>query len=497
MHHKHIKLLVKKQLKKQYPRWKRLTRKEKKKIAKEVIDEVIKLYDFTQPINASTEELLGIEEQAPTLGIMNLDKMAQFIDRFNKSRLIRINSHPRHPSYIQDEELRVIDNLLDDLIINDLLSYRGYTPSMREFFLSTLFRAELLKALKYPEISYRKYCDKEYMGKDRKQNRAFIGLPLNSSKIIDHTQLSKFRSALTFTQMANLTVYILHHFYQNGLLGECILHGVDSTELANDCRRPLASIEIGSKKVRVYEDIDCDCGTRRNKRDKSVYVIGYRMHTLSVINAKTGHSYPLVSLLAPANHHDSNFIKPLVVLAQAMGIELKLITADEAYNDTDGSLYKETGVHLISPPSSKVNLPKHVNPETMEVMYDELCEIPMKHIGCGEQDHEFKCGATPGECPLADKCPQCRFIPIDNGYFQRIPYGSQHVSKALEIRKNAERPFNLLKKREGLEQVRVRTQHALLARCTFTTIATLLLEMAGTRKKQKTVSRQMPLYANA
>jgi hypothetical protein len=497
MHHKHIKLLVKKQLKKQYPRWKRLTKKEKKKIAKKVIDEVIKLYDFTQPINATTEELLGIEEQVPTLGIMNLDEMAQFIDRFNKSKLIRINSHPRHPSYIQDEELRVIDNLLDDLIINDLLSYRGYTPSMRESFLSTLFRAELLKALKYPEISYRKYCDEDYMGKDRKQNRAFIGLPLNSSKIIDHTQLSKFRSALSFTQMVNLTVYILHHFYQHGLLGECILHGVDSTELANDCRRPLASIKIGGKKVRVYEDIDCDCGTRRNKRDKSVYVIGYRMHTLSVINAKTGHSYPLVSLLAPANHHDSHFIKPLVLLAQAMGIELKLITADEAYNDTDGSLYKETGVHLISPPSSKVKLPEHVNPQTMEVMYDELCEIPMKHIGCSDQDHEFKCGAAPGECPLADKCPQCRFIPIDNGYFQRIPYDSQLVSKALEIRKNAERPFNLLKNREGLEQVRVRTQHALLARCTFTTIATLLLEMAGTRKKQETVSRQMPLYANA
>jgi len=30
------------------------------------------------------------------------------------------------------------------------------------------------------------------------------------------------------------------------------------------------------------------------------------------------------------------------------------------------------------------------------------------------------------------------------------------VSKALDIRKNGERPFNLLKKREGLEQVRVR-----------------------------------------
>jgi hypothetical protein len=31
------------------------------------------------------------------------------------------------------------------------------------------------------------------------------------------------------------------------------------------------------------------------------------------------------------------------------------------------------------------------------------------------------------------------------------------VSKAIDIRKNGERPFNLLKKREGLEQVRVRS----------------------------------------
>jgi len=284
MHEKHIKLLVKKQIKKQYPNWKRLTKKEKRAIAKQVTEEVIKLYDFHQPIQDPIEELLGIEEQAPTPGIMNLEEMAQFIERFNKSKLIKISSHSRHPSYIQDEELRLIDSLLDDLIINDLLSYRGYTPSMRDFFLSTFFRAELLKALKYPEISYRKYCTKEYMGKDRKQNRAFLGLPLNSSRIVDHSQLSKFRSSLTFTQMVNVTVYILYHFYQQGLLGECILHGIDSTELANECKRPLFSIKIGDKKIRIYEDLDCDCGPRRNKRDKSLYVIGYRMHTLTAIN---------------------------------------------------------------------------------------------------------------------------------------------------------------------------------------------------------------------
>lgn len=158
---------------------------------------------------------------------------------------------------------------------------------------------------------------------------------------------------MKFTQLVNLIVYILYHFQQSGLLDGCVLHGVDSTELANECRLPLASLKIKGKKIRIYNDIDCDSGKRRGKRDKSPYVVGYRLHTLTAIHAKSGHSFPLVSLLAPANHHDSLFLKPLIDLAQAMGIDLKLITADEAYHDNNGDLFKETGVHLVTPPSSK------------------------------------------------------------------------------------------------------------------------------------------------
>jgi hypothetical protein len=42
------------------------------------------------------------------------------------------------------------------------------------------------------------------------------------------------------------------------------------------------------------------------------------------------------------------------------------------------------------------------------------------------------------------------------------------VSKALDIRKNGERPFNLLKKRKRLEQVRVRSHYGVVVRTTFT-----------------------------
>jgi hypothetical protein len=163
---------------------------------------------------------------------------------FNENRIIKFNSYKRSPIYIKDEELAFVDGLIDDVIINRILSYDGYRPAMRDLFPANLFRAELLKAIKYPEISYRKFCTEEYLGLDRKQNRVFIGLPLHRKVMIDHSQLSKFRSSLTFTQQINLLVYILHHFYQSGLLGDCVLHGVDSTELANDCRIPLASLDI-------------------------------------------------------------------------------------------------------------------------------------------------------------------------------------------------------------------------------------------------------------
>jgi len=489
MHHKAIKSQIRKQLKTKYPNWKRLSRKEKKIIAKMVLNEVVKDYDFNQQIDTPLAELLGIQAQLPTAGMMDLEAMGRFIAVHENNMFFKFRNKKRPPLNIKDKELRLIDEILDDQIINKLLFYEGYSPAMRDLYPHNFLRAELLKAIKYPEISYRKFCgdDKTYkghkensgfIGMDNKQNRAFIGLPLNRKQMISHVQMSQFRASLTFTQLTNLTVYIIYHLKERGLLDGPVLHGVDSTELAVDCQRLMATVTIKGKKIRIYDDVDCDCGRRRKKQDKSIYVVGYRLHTLSAINAQTGHSIPLISLLAPANHHDSQFLLPLVQLAKAIGLELKLVTADEAYHDNDGILYDQNGVHLIKPPSSKVSLPAHVDSDTLQVRLDELCEIPMQYIGIEEQGHEFKCDAAPGQCARAIICPQCRYIGFDNGYFQRLLYGSDAVLKALDIRKNSERPFNLLKKREGLEQVRVRSQHGLVAKSTFTTMATGADEIA-------------------
>mgnify|MGYP001811843031 FL=1 len=238
MHHKVIKAQIRKQLKTQYLNWHRLTKKEKKAVAKKVLDEVVANYDFKQEVTTPVEELLSIETQMPTAAIMNLDEMGRFIDSHKNSVLFKLNSKKRHPLHIKDEELRFIDDLLDDQIINKLLSYKGYAPAMRELYASNFLRAELLKVVKYPEISYRKFCGDDkvykghkdhspYIGMDNKQNRAFIGLPLNRKQMLSHVQLCQFRSSLTFSQLVNLTVYILYHLRDTGI---CLLYTSDAAD---------------------------------------------------------------------------------------------------------------------------------------------------------------------------------------------------------------------------------------------------------------------------
>ena len=499
---KDIKTQIRKQLKKEFPKWKRLSMKEKKAISKKVLEEVISSYDFDKEIETSLDELLGIEGQHPAAGIMNIEEMKNFIKNHNNSKMFNIEKF-QHPA-IKDKELKIIDQILDNDIINRLLSYDSYSPAMRQFYPSTFFRAELLKAIKFPEISYRKFCgddnsysghkiNNKYTGTSQKENRAFIGLPLNKNLMLTHAQLSQFRSSLTFNQLVNLMVYILAHFQDKGFLGGDNIHCVDSTELAIDCQKLLAKLDINGQKIRIYDDIDSDCGKRRNKRDKSVYVVGYRLHTLTAINSKTGQSYPLISLVAPANHHDSHFLAPLISLGQSIGLDIKLVTVDEAYNDKSGAIYEKTGVNIIRPANGKVKNPKNVDIETMTVNFDGLCDIPMEYVGVENNIHEFKCNVGVDECPRAGTCPRYRNISVDTGHFQRILHNRNEVTKALNIRKNGERPFNLLKKREGLDQIRVRSQHGVIAKGMFTTIATLLIEMAGTRKKIKKKQMQLKL----
>ena len=115
-------------------------------------------------------------------------------------------------------------------------------------------------------------------------------------------------------------------------------------------------------------------------------------------------------------------------------------------------------------------------------------------MGALQDGHEFGCASKPGDCIFESTCTKSRVIDFDKGHFQPMPSFHNASQQATDIKKNCERPFNLMKKREGLETTRVRSQHGVVIRSAFTTIVTLLIEMAGTRhqpKKQENEQREL------
>ena len=79
------------------------------------------------------------------------------------------------------------------------------------------------------------------------------------------------------------------------------------------------------------------------------------------------------------------------------------------------------------------------------------------------------------------------------GCFGAIPKQIEALEQVIDLRKNIERPFNLLKHREGLEPLRARSQQGVMAVATFATMANLFLEITATRKTKKKEKLQMKL----
>ncbi len=99
MQRKEIKAIARKQLKRNYPDWTRLKKREKREIAKKVLDEAVANYDFKKEIKTDKSELLGIELQKITSGMMNMDEMAQFIEKHKNDVLFKFNTAQRYPMH--------------------------------------------------------------------------------------------------------------------------------------------------------------------------------------------------------------------------------------------------------------------------------------------------------------------------------------------------------------------------------------------------------------
>ncbi len=88
MHRKNIRRLAKKQLKINHPYWKAMGKKQKKKLIKQILDEVLKDYDFSQTLNVPIEELTGIENHIPPREIKNLTEMNRYIKNDNANSFL-------------------------------------------------------------------------------------------------------------------------------------------------------------------------------------------------------------------------------------------------------------------------------------------------------------------------------------------------------------------------------------------------------------------------
>jgi len=481
---KTLKQLVVKQIKKNYPKFNSHTKREKKEIIKNIWEQVYNNFDLNTEPELSKQELLNIEPLPQD--IITIEQMKQLMAQK------QTNIIPLMPQasikYIQDAELKEIYDIVNWNLINRLLADKNYTPGKRELQPVHFFRAELLKNLKYAELSYRKYTENEINHPERKEYRAFIGL--KSDQSISHSQLSQFRSAVTFNKLLNVMVYFICLFLENKPLSPSTFYAMDSTEIAaKTSPYPLFKMKLGDKWIRVYQDIDADVGTRRPKRDKATFVVGYRLHTLTVIDAQNEIAYPLLSILAPANHHDSNFLELLVAFAKNIGLNLTIVTTDQAYGDRDELEYihNKHNVIILNAPKELTQLPKHVDATTYAVRKNASCSVDMVYAGCDPQyGHEFHCQAQAGDCPFEGSCNKFRHIPVDTGVFGKIPYFLDDAQKMVAMRKVAERPFNLIKHRDGLEPLRTKGIHNSTVVATMANIATLVIEIAGHRKKVKT-----------
>lgn len=492
---KKIKCQLRKVVKKNLPGYKALPNKQKKKALSDILRQILDNYDINQA-TANNYELCNIEPIPEN--IYTLETIKQALVAY-KSGVLPFKLRMKTTA-IKDAELQLINALCDWSFINNLLTPENYSHNHREKYPVHLFKAELLKSLKYPELSYRKYCEREINNKERKENRAFIGL--RRDQIIHHTQLSNFRAGLSWRKLINIMVYFIYLFLKHKKLPKDVTYAIDSTELAEKISTyPLVKMKYKGEEIRIYQDIDADCGSRRSKRDKAKFVVGYRLHTLTVIDPQTQKAYPLLSLLAAANHHDSNFLEMLIDLGKAIGLNLNIVVGDQAYGKKDESEYIQNkhNVTVLNQPKEIKKLPEYVDPDNYQVYMNDFCEIPMQWNGKDEHyGHEFHCSDQMDQCILAGICEKVRHIPLDNGVFGQIPYQFPQTQELCNMRKVAERPFNLLKHRHGLEPLRTLGRETTRSVTVIANIATLLIEIAGFRRKNRlSKNEQLKLFPKA
>ncbi len=125
---KDIKRLVRKAVKRDYPSFNRLKKKEKKHILLQILQHIVEQYDQSAAVAATNYELCGIDEIPPN--IYRLDQMEELIAAHYTGVLgLKLKNRTRA---IKDPELQFINELCDWSFVNSLIAPQSYSPAHRD-----------------------------------------------------------------------------------------------------------------------------------------------------------------------------------------------------------------------------------------------------------------------------------------------------------------------------------------------------------------------------
>lgn len=182
-------------------------------------------------------------------------------------------------------------------------------------------------------------------------------------------------------------------------------------------------------------------------------------------------------------------LSPLVDIARAIGLDMKVLLGDDAYADVkkQEELLTCDGISLLTPDREETPVCENVDAVTGDVHLSPECPVAMRWDGFDREDkaHVFVCADENRDCFLQHRCPKERLIPLDGGLMRPIPNCVEQSKTVMELRKVTERPFNLMKHMDGLEPCAMRNMRSVSSQVVFSQIAGLFKAMAGLRSRRK------------
>ena len=387
-----------------------------------------------------------------------------------------------------DSDLDIIDLLIKDIkienVFHDTVSCIGRKP----YNSFQIIRAHILKAVKKIP-SYNILC-KEL--RNHKSYRNFCKLK-NKKKSLSPGTLSNFRKKVTDKHIIKLMLVFIHQAVDFGLFDNSQVWIADSTDIESPCSgKAIDTIIEDRKKKELFTDKTARKGRRSVKKCRTRYYIGHKKHSLMLVLPDGNKAISLLSLVSPADCHDSNYLMPLIDLALSLGLKIKYVVCDLAYIDeTTKAKAFEKGALVITDKKSNSLMPL----DTDEKTGTPLCLLgePMKWLGYNPdfKEHYYGCSLqNPSECICSGTCLKERIINYEEfpHSFNVIPAHCSLAKKFLKTRKLCESGFWRNKYNEGLYNMTLMGQHNVLFMSCIADICGILTELKSSIINKKFIA---------